>query len=786
MTALLLPLARALTRSRSLRTVISAGVVTLSACGGGGAKDAGPTSPPPTVDLTKPTAISVASGSGQTVRIRSAVPSPVSFRVTNVNGTGLASVSVSLAVTGGGGTLATSTAVSAADGTVTLPAWTMGTLAGQNTVSATVNSSVSTTVSVTARNPLWTVMVYLAADNSLAAAGISDLDEMESYGSSDEVQVVVQAEFSPATLGQYGITSASTLRLPTWNTVRYAVPVGAAATNPFGPNGTATDVGNRDMTSATELRGFVSWAAQQAPAEHYALVLWNHGSGAFGLIADETSNPSAVMSLSQLRAALSGGMKLDVTVFDMCLMGTIETVAALRGLSATAVFSQEVVPGQGYDYRELLKVFNQQPTASATTLAANLVDGFFLGYATDLRESLTMSAVAIDAADPLLTAWDALGTTLQGMASTSVPTVATGVMRSQPFEFLAEKDLWDVLDSVRVRLADTPTRSAIDAVKAQLASSSVLLRARQRIGTGPSAKRVGRAKGLSVVWPSGSLTDAMSSSGPQSLASYATNAGSTTWPTFLSRYLTTAQYAQVVDLGTNPVSWFIVWSQAHMTNGADIDLVIFEPTADGSGWNLYSPSLGTVTPNGGLSPDSYESGFPVEGWVSNRFIQRGIFYLGALLYSDPNNLQPTLNVYWRRGFTADFTALYAANALPRLTLVTRFANDPSPTMTKLLNNAYTDLRIVSTWDFRNSAAASVAEMRADGTFPMSALAEPVFPSTTVPVDAPAVTLSPPQVAAIRALRTARMQGLRDPAVVNARVRDALRAARRILPSVEPQ
>lgn len=43
----------------------------------------------------------------------------------------------------------------------------------------------------------WTYMVYMGADNSLAADGINDLIELETIGSTNEVAIVVQAEFPP-------------------------------------------------------------------------------------------------------------------------------------------------------------------------------------------------------------------------------------------------------------------------------------------------------------------------------------------------------------------------------------------------------------------------------------------------------------------------------------------------------------------------------------------------------------------------------------------------------------
>ena len=42
----------------------------------------------------------------------------------------------------------------------------------------------------------WTYMVYMGADNNLSSSGLIDLNEMETVGSDDKVNIVLQVEFS--------------------------------------------------------------------------------------------------------------------------------------------------------------------------------------------------------------------------------------------------------------------------------------------------------------------------------------------------------------------------------------------------------------------------------------------------------------------------------------------------------------------------------------------------------------------------------------------------------------
>ncbi len=104
----------------------------------------------------------------------------------------------------------------------------------------------------------WTVMVYLAGDNNLDGAGVVDLNEMKAVGSTTEVNII--AQFDRAGAGQhtrrYYLRKASTLDQD--------VVANLGETNTGDPN---------------VLESFAHWGIANYPAEHYLLVLWNHGSG---------------------------------------------------------------------------------------------------------------------------------------------------------------------------------------------------------------------------------------------------------------------------------------------------------------------------------------------------------------------------------------------------------------------------------------------------------------------------------------------------------------------------
>lgn len=612
---------------------------------------------------------------------------------------------------------------------------------GQVQITATSEGVNGTaTVTVTPQLAEWTVMVFLAADNNLALPGVLDLDEMEVRGSTPSVKVVVQAEYSASWLRDAGVTTPTQINRPNWNTFRYVVPAAGSLPAVPGPNGTATDIGDRDMTNPQELRNFIDWAKQTAPAKRYLLVLWNHGNGPGGLLADETTRPGRLMSLAELRSALSTASPIDIIDFDMCLMGAYETVVALRGVARTAVFSEEVVPGDGSDYRQILLAMQQNATASTTQVAASLVDAFFAGYAANLRPSLTKSAVNIERSDALVAATGALANDLAARLPAAATPIAQAAGSAQSFEFEFLRDLGDAVDSLRVRSADPTLTARTDAVRAALADPTFILKNRHRNGSASSSNDVRRSRGLTILWPSGAASDALPAAGESSLGAYQAQFPAEPWTHFLGSFLAAATRVPMVDLGGNPLQAYLVWSSADYQAGADIDLVLFEPTGVVGEWDIFMPFLGTVSANGQFTPDSYDSGLPIEGWSAKRFVARGKYYFFAWLFEDPGDIRPYLNVYTRFGYATQFTPLYTAAARPRLSLGFSWLDDPNVSFTRLFADFYSDMRPVATWDLSNAPLARVAPFGASAQLQLAPRIADVSP-TTADSDLPRITSS---------------------------------------------
>lgn len=661
-----------------------------------------PPPPPPSADTT-PASLSASSGGGETVRVGTPVATAPAVEVRNASGEALAGVEVDFTVEAGGGSVTGGAAMTDANGIARVGEWTLGPTAGENRLRAAVasNTNLSTTFSATARWPRWTAMVYMAADNNLAVQGILDIDELEAAGHDPEVQVLVQAEFNPTQLGVYGC-NASCFNRPNFNTFRYVL----TGTQPEvqGPNGETIDIGNRDMTQPGELTDFIGWAKETAPAEHYVLVLWNHGGGYAGLLQDETSAGSQLMSIGSLPAALDSVGPIDVIDFDMCLMGGYETLRTIRSVANYAVFSQEVVPGAGNPYQGWLDSLQDRAAEDPGAVAAALVDAFHDSYQGQ-RSSTTRSAYSLAEYAAFEAALDALASLLRTNLESFRSAIDGALQNAQKYDYAELTDLITFLDSLSVRVDDPTLQAAIDDVRNRGSSGQFRLRNRARNGTDigfGDENDVTRSTGLHIVLPRGLHDDRFADAGPRSFAAYQSLYSGRPWTLFLEDWVSSQTAAAYTDQGDSPFQGFLVWDEASVQLNADVDLWILEPNG-----NLYIPWLGSVTPNGTLTNDSYDDGTWFEGYLTNRYIESGRYKFYAHLYQDPNDHRPIYDLQYRSGFTDPLTSLYEPD-YPQLSLESSWLDDPDPTFAELESGAYTDLRYVAFLDVGTSALLAVS------------------------------------------------------------------------------
>ena len=215
--------------------------------------------------------------------------------------------------------------------------------------------------------PAWTVLVYMAADNNLEKYAIDDLNEMLAAKTGADVQLVVQMDRAS---GFYGLGVGG---VANWDSMkRFRVREK--------PLGELCGLAEQVPGDPKVLTDFISWGFTQFPSQHRMLVLWNHGNAWQGYGGDDSAHEDR-LDQQELQQAILNGLssqtKLDLVGFDACLMSTFVTAGALRDRAHYFVASEELEPGNGWDYTDLLNYLSTHTTAPVADLGSAIVEGFY-------------------------------------------------------------------------------------------------------------------------------------------------------------------------------------------------------------------------------------------------------------------------------------------------------------------------------------------------------------------------------------------------------------------------
>lgn len=261
--------------------------------------------------------------------------------------------------------------------------------------------------------PNWTVLIYMNGDNNLELANLLDMNEMERAGESGQVNVLVQIDRAA------GETDAD----GDWTEARRYRIAGDDNPNAIGSELVA-QLGEVNMGDPLVLADFITWGLTNYPANHAALIIWDHGAGWNGIAFDDDTadfgTPDFV-SLPDLSGALArtleqtGLDKLDVVGFDACLMAQLDVFQAVAPYAEYAVGSEELTPGQGWDYTAVLGQLMDEPSMDGARLAQQIAVNFVAYYTlVEPDDFVTMSAVDLAEVDGVTAALAHLAETLMG------------------------------------------------------------------------------------------------------------------------------------------------------------------------------------------------------------------------------------------------------------------------------------------------------------------------------------------------------------------------------------
>jgi hypothetical protein len=392
----------------------------------------------------------------------------------------------------------------------------------------------------------WTIMVYLAGDNNLDSAGLVDLKEMKTTGTTDKIAVLAQFDRAGAKR----------------STVRYCLKKGTTLAKDA-----VAKLGETNTGDPKVLEDFVTWGVANYPADHYLLVLWNHGAGwddaniyegdVFSGAAPPVSRKSQPVAtrgaasaarsipLAQARAGIrntrralfsttvaaaikqrgiayddqaqdfldnielkkvmtrikkSLKQKIDILGMDACLMNMAEVAFQMRDVAEYSVGSEETEPGDGWPYDRILKALAGKPEMTPEELSQSIVNSYLASY--KAGDNVTQSAVKLAALKPLTTAVDGLAKALKNILTDAPSRSALISARSQVQEYSRPYDdycdLLDLCDLIEKGISVPTVQTACDAVR-KAATEAI-------VATGYKGTAVDNSQGISLYFPKRKLS----------------------------------------------------------------------------------------------------------------------------------------------------------------------------------------------------------------------------------------------------------------------------------------
>jgi len=343
----------------------------------------------------------------------------------------------------------------------------------------------------------WTVMVFLNAANDLDDYSELNINQMEQIQTNPNVRVVVQwkraARFAPP---------------GSWTgTRRYLIQYDTDAQRIN--SRLLEDLGEGvDMGSADTLREFVRWARTNYPADRYALVIWNHGSGWRSRAAfrgravsfdDELGTSIKIWELPTAIRPSSADPVLDVLLFDASLMQMVEVAYECRNIARYIVGSEESPPGEGYPYHEILKPLMDNSDIAPAQWASAIPHIFVSWYNQNFPFYRNITQSAVDAArlESVADALDALAGSLIAKRTLYVNALARARQDAQNYSTYPEyRDLWHAAELIRQYTADAELTQRVNALQSAIRQAVIANDRDTRPGS-----RVFHSYGLSIYYP---------------------------------------------------------------------------------------------------------------------------------------------------------------------------------------------------------------------------------------------------------------------------------------------
>ncbi len=221
----------------------------------------------------------------------------------------------------------------------------------------------------------WTVMVYFVGDNEIEPLLINEFQELEAIGSGGKLDIVALFDrssqdeesvyrnqgadgFNPhpnwpftnepnPETGDWGSEAKMFHVLHDTNLNKFA---------PYEENINSWDLGEIECGNPDTLKNFIDWSTENFPAEHYGLIMVDHGQGWRWICREYAYADFDRIDMPELKnAIISTGIKFDFIGFDACVMNQIEVLYQLMDCTHFIVGTEHSIGVSGWPLPPMLE-----------------------------------------------------------------------------------------------------------------------------------------------------------------------------------------------------------------------------------------------------------------------------------------------------------------------------------------------------------------------------------------------------------------------------------------------
>ena len=278
-----------------------------------------------------------------------------------------------------------------------------------------------------------TVFVYMNGSDLESEDGeaTEDLCEMLAANISSQVNVLVETIGTKSWSKRLGIASD--------HTQRYKAEAGNLVL-------VDDSLGQLDCTSPDTLADFISWGAENYPANRYILIFWDHGAGpVYGFGYDEHQSEDSVLTIDEIQTAIrQSGIYFDIIGMDSCIMSSLELCCAMYNYCDYMILSEDFESGYGWSYTGWLNALSENTSISSEELGKIIVDDMIADNEENGEGSSTLALIDESYMKVLYTAWaDFAYANEPALLGENYSMYVRGGRRAHPI--LREKGLFDFL-----------------------------------------------------------------------------------------------------------------------------------------------------------------------------------------------------------------------------------------------------------------------------------------------------------------------------------------------------